>query len=282
MTKKHTTNKKSLMERLKVNVPDPVVVPQFQSNTKLMSLFMHGKSEQKSHLPLSLQISNAPDPWSKITQPISNTQSGLSSLRDDSHLFQKLSGNMSFPKRPSTLTSSSQGYFPLSPITKSPPPLGTLTSQLAAENHPKPSNPTETGPLLGTPLLPPYSARSPIEPRSCNSTPNTYFSFLEPFCFPISKSLTLTKPSTGMLGKSNILSCPNLAISNTSRLVTSKTMALETVAPPLKRKRSLDLIAGLTKHLDNGTAESATGKPPNAVTNTCAPTVVGSTCKWNI
>jgi hypothetical protein len=282
MTKKHTTNKKSLMERLEVNDPDPIVVPRFQNDTKLTNPFRHGKSEKKLHLPLSLQISNAPDPWSKITQPISNTQSGLSSLRDYSHHFQNLNGNMSFPERRSILTSSSRDYFPLSPTTKSPPPSGTLTSQLAAENHPKPSNPTETGPLHGTPPLPPYSARSPIEPRSCNSTSNTYFSFSEPFRFHTSKSLTSTKPSTGMLGKSNMSSYPNSAVFDTSKLDTSKTMALETIAPPLKRKRSLDSIAGLMKRVGNGIAKSATGELPNAVTNTCAPIVEGSTCERNV
>jgi hypothetical protein len=61
-----------------------------------------------------------------------------------------------------------------------------------------------------------------------------------------------------------------------------KTMALETTAPPLKRKRSQILTTGWMKHVTSGTAESATGKPLNAITDICAPTVKGSTHKWNV
>jgi hypothetical protein len=66
------------------------------------------------------------------------------------------------------------------------------------------------------------------------------------------------------------------------RLITSKTMVLETVAPLLKRKRSPDLIADPTKPVINGTAESAIGEPLNAVTGTCALTAVESTHEQNV
>jgi hypothetical protein len=204
------------------------------------------------------------------------------SLQDHSLLFQNLSGHTSSLGRQSTLTLSSPDFFPPLLMTKSPPPSVILTSQLAVANHPSASNPMETGPLLGMPLHLPSSVSSPITPKNYNNTLNTYFSFSEPFCIPTPRSLTLTKPSASTQEKSNILNCPNLVVSDTLRLITSKMMVPETGAPPLKRKRSLDLITGPMKPVINGIAESVIGKPLNGGTDTCALTAMENTHEWDV
>jgi hypothetical protein len=117
MTKELITSKKTLMQRLGVKGPFPKVGPQLPNIANLTSPFMHGKSEKKSHLPLSQRILKAPVPWSKTTQWTSNMHSGLCSLQDHSHFSQGLSGSMSSPGRWSTLTSSSLDDFPPSPMT---------------------------------------------------------------------------------------------------------------------------------------------------------------------
>src|ERR1700683_4159896 len=59
-------------------------------------------------------------------------------------------------------------------------------------------------------------------------------------------------------------------------------MALGTVAVPVKRKRSLDLIVDPPKPVVNGTAEYAIGVPQNVDIATYAPTAVGSTHERNV
>jgi hypothetical protein len=58
-------------------------------------------------------------------------------------------------------------------------------------------------------------------------------------------------------------------------------MVPETVVQ-LKRKRSPGPIADPVKPVVNGTVESAIGELRNAVIDTCAPTVVGSTQERNV
>ena len=61
------------------------------------------------------------------------------------------------------------------------------------------------------------------------------------------------------------------------KLVTSRTMELETAAIPAKRKRPLSQIADPPKPVVSGIVGSVIGVPQNAVTDTSVPTVVGST-----
>ena len=91
----------------------------------------------------------------------------------------------------------------------------------------------------------------------------------------------MIRPYAGTQGKSKILNYLSLAVSDTSKLVTSKMAAPETVVPSLKRKKLLSPTASPMKLVANGIAEYAIDEPPNAVTGTCALTAVESTHEQN-
>src|SRR5882762_404693 len=140
-----------LAERLSPSVLGPGVVPRNLNVAKSTKLSTHGKSVRKLTPSLYQRIWNKPAPWSETTPLTSSMHSGHSSPLNLFPRSQSPNGTMFSPEQRSTLTLSSPAFSPVSPKTRSPPPLGILTFPSAVANHPKPSNPTATGLLPGMP-----------------------------------------------------------------------------------------------------------------------------------
>jgi hypothetical protein len=187
--------------------------------------------------------------------------SGLCSPLDPSHHSQNLSGSTSFWEQQSILTLFSLDSSPPLPMTKPPPLLETLTSLSVAVNCPRSSKPTETGPSHGTPLQQPSSVHSPTVPMSCNSTPNIFFSFSEPFPTHTPKLSTSTKPFIIIPGKSSTLNSLKLGVSGTLKRNTCRKMTQEITQVPAKRKISTNQTDSLMRCATSGTMVSVNGEP---------------------
>jgi len=121
-------SRKTLMEKLGLNICIPEVHHPSPSGTNVMSLFMPKNSKRKSWLSLFQQISNKSSPWFRTTPLTSNMPSGPCSPQDHYLHSPNPSGRMSFPEWQSTLTPSSQVFSPPLLTTRLPPLLETLIS----------------------------------------------------------------------------------------------------------------------------------------------------------
>jgi hypothetical protein len=128
MENKIVCSKKTLMERLSLSVPSHGADRPNPSDRNSMIHSTPGRSRKKLRLPLFQRISSAPAPWSKTTPLISNMHSGPYNPPDHSLHSPNLSGSTSYREQRSILTPFSQGFSPLSLMTRSPPPLGISIS----------------------------------------------------------------------------------------------------------------------------------------------------------